>query len=172
MRKLIWSLGIIGICLISGCLKSRVNQSSATCDYPESQAIAPGSEVDSVKKYLTLRSLTATQHPSGLFYTVTGQGTGAIIANLCTVTTVRYTARLANGTVFDSTGAGVISFQLGQTIAGWQKGLPQVSEGGKITLYIPPTLGYGSVDQKDNTGKVIIPANSILIFDIELLDVN
>jgi FKBP-type peptidyl-prolyl cis-trans isomerase FkpA len=37
-------------------------------------------------------------------------------------------------------------------------------------LYIPPTLGYGSREIKDNLGNVIIPANSILIFDIELLN--
>jgi FKBP-type peptidyl-prolyl cis-trans isomerase FkpA len=55
---------------------------------------------------------------------------------------------------------------LGQLIVGWQKGLPLISSGGKITLYIPPSLGYGSAAAGS------IPANSILIFDIELISVS
>ncbi len=74
-----------------------------------------------------------------------------------------YTGKLVNGTVFDQTPAGAnATLVLGQLIVGWQKGLPLIGTGGKITLYIPPSLGYGS----SAVGSV--PANSILIFDIEL----
>lgn len=54
---------------------------------------------------------------------------------------------------------------------GWQKGLPYIKGGGKIKLYIPPSLGYGAKDVKDDMGNVIIPANSILVFSLELTDV-
>jgi FKBP-type peptidyl-prolyl cis-trans isomerase len=40
-----------------------------------------------------------------------------------------------------------------------------------MTLYVPPYLGYGSQPLKDPSGNVIIPGNSILIFDIELVTV-
>ena len=43
--------------------------------------------------------------------------------------------------------------------------------GGKMHLYIPPSLGYGPFDIKDDQGNVIIPANSILIFEVDLLAV-
>jgi len=80
--------------------------------------------------------------------------------------------RLTNGTVFDQSPAGgTKTFTLGGLIPGWQKGIPLISSGGKITLYIPPSLGYGSVDVKQNN-IVIIPANSILIFEIDLVAVS
>lgn len=168
MKKFIWGLGIL-VCLISGCLKSDSN--NGTCSFVDSQVVAPNSEIDSVKKYLALHNITATQQASGVFYTVNTQGTGQAISNLCSVLIVKYTGKLTNGSVFDATGDQAASFQLGQVIVGWQKALPFISKGGKITLYIPPALGYGNFDRTDNTGAVVIPAKSILIFDIELVDI-
>jgi len=70
---------------------------------------------------------------------------------------------LIDGTTFDQTGSSAVTFQLGQLISGWQLGLPLIKPGGKIKLYLPPTLGYGS----RTVGS--IPANSILIFEISLV---
>ena len=169
-KKLIWALGIV-ICLVSACVKPG-SSSDTTCNYTDSPVVAPANEIDSVKKYLNLHSISATQHSSGFFYTINPQGTGLAISNLCSILTVRYNGRLTNGSVFDSTTAGNTSaFRLGEVITGWQKGLPLISKGGKITLYIPPTLGFGSTDRKNNAGVVIIPANSIVIFDVELVDI-
>jgi FKBP-type peptidyl-prolyl cis-trans isomerase FkpA len=61
--------------------------------------------------------------------------------------------------------------QLGGLIPGMIAGLKHITGGGKIRLYIPPTLGYGSRDGLDDNGNVVIPANSILIYDVELLSV-
>jgi FKBP-type peptidyl-prolyl cis-trans isomerase FkpA len=55
-------------------------------------------------------------------------------------------------------------------IEGWKIGLPLIQKSGKIKLYIPPSLGYGASDIKDNNGVVVIPANSMLIFDVSLVD--
>lgn len=139
-----------------------------TCSYNDSGMIAPASEVANVQAYLTTNSITATQHPSGFFYKINQAGTGAAVVNLCSVVSVKYAGRLTNGTYFDPTTPGTTSaatFTLGQVIVGWQKGVPLISAGGKITLYIPPSLGYGS------SAAGTIPANSILIFDIELVSV-
>jgi FKBP-type peptidyl-prolyl cis-trans isomerase FkpA len=169
MKKLFLGLGIL-VALISGCLKS--NNNNTVCNFTDSQTVAPANEVDSVQKYLTANSITATQLPSGVFYKINTQGTGQAIANLCSTVEVRYTGKLTNGTVFDSTGTGGTAiFQLGNLIKGWQKALPLISKGGKITLYIPPTLGYGATDARDNNGNIVIPKNSVLIFDIELVNV-
>ena len=81
---------------------------------------------------------------------------------------INYTGLLSNGHKFDE-GKNV-AFTLGSLMEGWKKGLPLIQKGGKIKLYIPPSLGYGSSDIKDNNGAVVIPANSMLIFDISLLD--
>ncbi|MCD3118687.1 FKBP-type peptidyl-prolyl cis-trans isomerase FkpA, partial [Salmonella enterica subsp. enterica serovar Enteritidis] len=58
-----------------------------------------------------------------------------------------------------------LSFRLDGVIPGWTEGLKQINKGGKITLVIPPELAYGK------NGVPGIPANSTLVFDVELLDV-
>jgi len=74
--------------------------------------------------------------------------------------TVDYEGRLTNGQVFDS-GTGK-TFLLNNMIEGWKIGLVEIGAGGSCTLIIPSTAGYGS----QPTGQ--IPANSVLIFDIQL----
>jgi len=84
---------------------------------------------------------------------------------------MNYTGRLVDGTVFDSNvdpkfaHVQPFEFQLGagQVIAGWDEGLVGMKVGEKKTLTIPPEKGYG--DRAVST----IPANSTLIFDVELL---
>ena len=61
--------------------------------------------------------------------------------------------------------------ELGSLIEGWKKGLLMLKTGGSIKLYIPPSLGYGYSDVTDpQTQAVIIPAGSMLIFDVTLSD--
>ena len=136
----------------------------------DSNITASASEVTDIETYLNTAGITGAQkHPSGFYYKITQAGSGKAIVNLCSIVTVNYAGRLTNGTYFDPTTPGTTrsaSFTLGQVIVGWQKGLPLISAGGKITLYIPPSLGYGS------TAAGSIPANSILIFDIELVNVS
>ena len=94
-------------------------------------------------------------------------GTGAEAKADSTVT-AKYTGKLADGTVFDSTdkhGGAPISFPLSGVIKGWQQGIPGMKVGGKRTLVIPPELGYGA------QGTSGIPPNSTLTFEIELTDV-
>lgn len=147
------------------------------CSYNDSTITASATETTNIESYLNTAGITGVQkHPSGFYYKITQAGTGKAIVNLCSIVTVNYAGRLTNGTYFDPKTPGTTSsasFQLGQVIPGWQKGLPLISSGGKITLYIPPSLGYGSNDVKDpTTNAVVIPGNSILIFDIELVSVS
>lgn len=89
---------------------------------------------------------------------------------------VLYVGKLPDGTVFDSSAAHgntPLVFTLGAQglIPGFQIGVNGMKVGGERLLAIPPTLGYGDQDVKDSNGKVIIPANSTLVFDVQLVKV-
>ena len=86
------------------------------------------------------------------------------------IVTVNYTGLLEDGTKFDSSlNPGRTPFRYtvgaGQVIKGWDEGLIGMKVGGKRKLTIPPELGYGSRDNGP------IPANSTLIFEIDLLGI-
>ncbi|MGC4103337.1 FKBP-type peptidyl-prolyl cis-trans isomerase [Ferruginibacter sp.] len=142
-----------------------------TCPYTESTFVAPSGEVTAVQNYCASAHPAAIQHSSGLFYEITAAGTGTTTASVCSNITIKYSGYLTNGNKFDENLSG-ITFTLGGLILGWQKGIPLVKKGGSINLYIPPSLGYGSQDVRNNAGVVVIPANSILVFNIQVLDVN
>lgn len=83
--------------------------------------------------------------------------------------TVHYTGTLTDGTKFDSSvdRNEPFTFTLGEgrVIQGWEQGIQGMKVGGKRKLTIPPSLGYGS------QANGPIPANSTLIFEVELLKV-
>jgi FKBP-type peptidyl-prolyl cis-trans isomerase len=104
--------------------------------------------------------------PSGLRYAIVTPGLGAVPKPTDTVK-VNYTGTLIDGTVFDSSErqGKPIEFALDKVIPGWTEGLQKIGKGGKIKLFVPPQLGYG------DDGRPGIPPGSVLVFDIELLDV-
>ncbi len=106
--------------------------------------------------------------PSGLKYMITHEGTGKR-AKEGDVVKVHYTGRLTNDTVFDSSvkRGQPFEFELGagRVIKGWDEGIALLKVGDKATFTIPPELGYGSRSMGS------IPANSTLIFDVELLGI-
>lgn len=98
-------------------------------------------------------------------------GTGAV-ATVGDSVTVNYVGALTNGTVFDASakhGSTGFTFNLGagQVIKGWDVGVAGMKEGGKRKLLIPADMAYGSQE----VGGGLIPANSALIFEVELLKV-
>ncbi|HOI32376.1 MAG: FKBP-type peptidyl-prolyl cis-trans isomerase [Bacteroidales bacterium] len=109
--------------------------------------------------YLEENNITAESTASGLFYVIRESGNERHPSVTSTIT-VSYAGRLLNGQPFDQ--GSFYTNKLNLLIKGWQHGLPLIGEGGKITLYVPSGLGYGS----QSLDK--IPANSVLIFDISL----
>ena len=108
----------------------------------------------------------AKKTESGLLYKVEKEGTGEAPKDSDTVV-VNYKGTLTDGTVFDNSydRGEPLSFRLDGVIPGWTEGLKHIKKGGKIKLVIPPALAYGK------NGVPGIPANSTLVFDVELLDV-
>lgn len=117
-----------------------------------------------IEQYLEDNGLTAQSTESGLYYIIDVPGTGTQ-PTVSSTTKVKYKGYLTTGFVFDESVSTGTTFALSDVILGWQEGIPLFKEGGKGKLFIPSGLGYG--DQAKST----IPANSVLIFEIELIDV-
>jgi len=109
----------------------------------------------------------AQRTASGIYYIIQRQGTGNQPARGNNVS-VHYTGRLLNGTVFDSSAnrGRPIEFAAGtgRVIQGWDEIVLQMRAGEKRLVIIPPELGYG-----DRAVGGVIPANSFLVFEMELI---
>ncbi|HEY1793845.1 MAG TPA: FKBP-type peptidyl-prolyl cis-trans isomerase [Opitutaceae bacterium] len=105
--------------------------------------------------------------PSGLRYQVLDAGQGPHPKATDTVR-VNYTGTLIDGNEFDGSDrvGHPLDIALNQVIPGWTEGLQLIGKGGKIMLFVPPSLGYG------DDGRPGIPPGSVLVFKVELLDIN
>ena len=122
-------------------------------------------EIAEVQTYLTSKGLTATKDTSGLFYNIVSMGYGTQHPFVTSNVTANYKGSLKDGTVFDSTVAGTpVLFNLSSVIKGWTIGVPLITKGGIIDLYIPASLAYGC-----SPPTATIPQNAMLIFRIELV---
>jgi FKBP-type peptidyl-prolyl cis-trans isomerase len=132
--------------------------------------------------YLAENNINAQQTESGLRYVITEEGNGPKPEAGQTVR-VNYAGRILSGEYFDTSIESVakeqeiyreareyepFAFPLGQgrVIKGWDEGIALLNEGSKATLYIPSPLGYGN----RGSGPIIKP-NSILVFDVELVEI-
>lgn len=119
---------------------------------------------DLITAYVADNDLSGEFTATDLWYDIETQGTGEQAYSGAQVT-VAYTGYLLNGEQFDESPAEGITFGLNNVIEGWQQGIPKFKVGGIGKLIIPSELGYGK------SGSGSIPGNSVLIFDIELINV-
>lgn len=117
-----------------------------------------------IRKYLADNNLTAEKHTSGMYYVILEPGTGDN-ALPSSVVTVKYKGYFTDKKVFDETkNDAVAQFPLSNLIEGWKIGVPLLKKGGKGIFLLPSKLGYGT---SGSAGGV--PANTVIIFDIELV---
>jgi len=157
MKKTLLLLAFFAF-VFSACKKSSTTSPTPVVD----PAVQAKIDDDKIQAYLTANKITATKDPSGLYYQVLNPGSGVAPTVKSTVT-VAYTGKLLDGTQFDSSAN--FTYALSNLIKGWQIGIPFIKPGGRIILYIPSALGYGTSAQSS------IPANSVLIFTIDLFAV-
>lgn len=121
---------------------------------------------DFMSQNMTKEGVVTTE--SGLQYKVLTKGTGEQHPAASDKVKVHYHGTLIDGKVFDSSveRGQPIEFGLNQVIKGWTEGLQLMVVGEKTRLFIPSELGYG------NRSAGSIPAGSVLIFDVELLEIN
>lgn len=122
-------------------------------------------DIQIIQNYLSENNIEAIQDESGLFYSHIQEGDGIFSPAAGDTIVVKYAGYLTSGVFFDKTiGDATATFALDRLVDGWQLGLPLMKRGGKTLFLLPSELGYGS----EKNG--IIPANSVLIFEIELID--
>lgn len=140
---------------------------------PFGQPTAPSEAPTGATTTLTTQTASTTMptdNANQLQITDEVAGTGAVAEPGDSVT-VNYVGSLTNGTVFDASanhGTTGFTFNLGagQVIKGWDEGIVGMKVGGKRKLVIPADLAYGS-----QSPAASIPANSTLVFEVELLNV-
>ncbi|MCY7422371.1 MAG: FKBP-type peptidyl-prolyl cis-trans isomerase [Chitinophagaceae bacterium] len=125
--------------------------------------VKPADEEAQILAYAAANGITAVKHSSGMYYQVVTQGSG-VVPNVNSTVTVNYTGKFLNGTLFDKSAAPV-SFKLNQVIEGWIVGIPLINKGGSIKMIIPSSMAYGC------NGARTIPPNSVLYFEVDLIDV-
>lgn len=155
MKKLLL-LFILPVVALSSCLKTNDNPVT-----PVSVAEQAAIDDAAIQAYLAGHTdVHAVKDTSGIYYQVLTEGTGSSPRVTSTIK-VNYTGKLLNGTQFDQ--ASAYTQVLGKLIPGWQLGLPHVKAGGSILLIIPSRYCYGNVAVGG------IPANSVLVFTVDLL---
>lgn len=126
-----------------------------------------------LQDYFAKNNIQATKTASGMYYVISNEGSGETIKAGQTAE-MKYIGTTLDGKVFDAnmgpeakrTEALPVQVGQGMVIRGWDEGLQLLKKGGKAKFFIPSTLAYGSQPMGD-----AIPANSVLIFDVEVVDV-
>jgi len=119
-----------------------------------------------IAAYVKKQPIPFEKSESGLYYHIERVGEGENFIKLTDKVTFTYEGKLLNGKVFDSTSVGKPAvFNVNRLIAGWQEIFMNLKKGGKATIVVPPQLGYGDHSLPN------LPKNSILVFNLEVLNV-
>jgi len=116
-----------------------------------------------IEAYLEKEGVVCERSESGLYFNIIDEGQGDYIQFQDRVS-FTYTGTLLDGSIFDNQ-QDPVEFNVADLIGAWKEIMLQVKKGAKVYLAAPPQLGYGSNALDD------IPANSVLIYEMEILDV-
>ncbi len=160
-RHYFWLLSLLAITAFVACNK----KDAETPFDPVAQA---AKDDKLIKDYITANGITDVKKDdtTALYYKILEPGTSpGDTIKLNDRLSIAYQGKLLNGYVFNDTkgeNTTLDEARLQNLIKGWQLGLRKISKGGKILLFIPSALGYGTQNYNP------IPPNSVLIFEIKL----
>lgn len=162
MKKYIFSLSAIVLLFFSSCLES-----------PE-PIVVPDPHIQLskdtiiIRKYVSDNNIPAIKDSTySIFYQIKTAGTGNHKYTSNSKITVKYVGKFLDGKKFDEKLKDSVIYTFGSLIPGWRIGIPRIQKGGKIRLIIPSGYAY----DRFGSPSGVIPPNTILDFDIELLDV-
>jgi FKBP-type peptidyl-prolyl cis-trans isomerase len=119
---------------------------------------------EKIQDYLKTEKIECEKSSSGMYFKILEQGEGRKIQFTDRVV-FKYKGELLDGTVFDDQREEAVEFDVKDLIGAWKEIMLDLNEGGKAYLVAPPNLGYGTHDLDD------IPKNSILVFNMEVVEV-
>ncbi len=124
-----------------------------------------------ILNYAIDNNLEVQMTQKGLFFLIEKKGEGDLLKWGDKIS-ANYKGQFLDGKVFDSTQTKgkPMSFYIGNMIDGWNEGLQLLRPGGKAIFLIPSALAYGEKGLKDKKERSLIPENSVLRFDIEVLE--
>ncbi|MDP3394152.1 DUF3472 domain-containing protein [Sediminibacterium sp.] len=122
-------------------------------------------DIETIKAAVGKGTIDTTGNESSVYYHIVKQGDGKAIKVTDTVSVYYKGKLLSDGSIFDQTKEKPATFPLNRLIKGWQLAVPKINVGGIITVIIPSGQAYGIRSRSKD-----IPANSVLVFDIEVLD--
>lgn len=160
MRKIALCLALLAV-LFTNCFKDKND------DCVPRDIVASSAEQKMVLDYLVANGINAIHHASGLYYQIAQPGVGLAPA-ICSSIKVGYTGKLLDGTVVERDDNMVLNLKL--MLEGWRIALPLIQSGGKIRIWLPPTLAYGREGKTVNNNQ-IVPPNAVLYYEITLKEV-
>jgi hypothetical protein len=119
-----------------------------------------------INEMITSGKTDVKENVGGVYYKMLKEGTGKQVSVTDTVVAFYKGYLFNNGLVFDQTKDKPATFSLSRLIKGWQIGVPLCKVGGKIKIVVPSDLAYTI-----RTRSAKIPPNSVLVFEIEVVDV-
>lgn len=155
---------LFSLVLITGCSKNEY--SDTYNDVTDGERIMQEQNA-AIQSYMMANNLSLDRDFSGIYYKIENPGDPSAFMTLNSIPTLNYTRRNLKDSLLDAS-FGSTNFDgraLKDHIMGWQIGLRKIGKGGKIFLIIPSPLGFGNV----SVGN-IIPANTVLVCDVELVD--
>lgn len=133
-------------------------------DYESDTSIQSAKDQNLIIDYLAEKKISATRLPSGVYFKVYTYGDGDPFY-FGRQFLARYTGYFLDGKVFDSNidAEKPLKMAVGEMIRGWNEVLTQLAPGSKVSMFIPSHLAYGK------NGKGVVPPNTVLIFDVDLV---
>ena len=154
---------LLPVFLLTACSKDEYSGADV---YSDAEKVMQQQDVE-IQKYIRDHNLSMERDFSGLYFQIEDPGSDSAHMNLNSVPTIVYTRANLKDSVFDAS-FGSTDFDgraLKDHIVGWQIGLQKIGKGGRIFMIIPSPLAFGNIAVGN-----IIPANTVLVCDVELVD--